>query len=176
MTTDVVTLTGPVDLRRIAEWASVPADTIRALNPELRRWTTPVRQDAYQLKVPAGTAAAVAEAHAATAPDEAASLQYYAVKKGESLPTIARKLRVSRADLAEANYLRANARVLPRAEAGRAARAVAGLVGPARRRPGRGRPGTDGSGRRAGRQRADQDRLPRPQGRHALRRSPASTA
>ena len=53
----------------------MPADTIRALNPELRRWTTPVRQDAYQLRVPAGTAAAVAEAHAATAPDEAASLQ-----------------------------------------------------------------------------------------------------
>jgi membrane-bound lytic murein transglycosylase D len=111
--TDVVTLNGPVDLRRIAEWASVPADTIRALNPELRRWTTPVRQSAYQLKVPAGTAAAIAVAHAATAPEEAASLQYHAVKKGESLSTIARKLRVSRADLAEANYLRTNARVRP---------------------------------------------------------------
>jgi membrane-bound lytic murein transglycosylase D len=111
--TDVVTLNGPVDLRRIAEWANVPAETIRALNPELRRWTTPVRQSAYELKVPAGTAAAVAEAHAATAPDEAASLQYYSVRKGESLLGIARKLRVSRSDLAEANYLRANARVRP---------------------------------------------------------------
>jgi membrane-bound lytic murein transglycosylase D len=112
-TTEVVTLNGPVDLRRIAEWANVPAETIRALNPELRRWTTPVRQTAYQLKVPAGTAAAVTEAHAATAPDEAASLQYYSVRKGETLPGIARKLRVSRADLAEANYLRTNARVRP---------------------------------------------------------------
>jgi membrane-bound lytic murein transglycosylase D len=111
--TDVVTLNGPVDLRRIAEWANVPAETIRALNPELRRWTTPVRQSAYELKVPAGTAAAVAEAHAATAPDEAASLQYYSVRKGESLLGIARKLRVSRTDLAEANYLRTNARVRP---------------------------------------------------------------
>jgi membrane-bound lytic murein transglycosylase D len=111
--TDVVTVNGPVDLRRIAEWANVPAETIRALNPELRRWTTPVRQSAYELKVPAGTAAAVAEAHAATAPDEAASLQYYSVRKGESLLGIARKLRVSRTDLAEANYLRANARVRP---------------------------------------------------------------
>ena len=37
----------------------------------------------------------------------------YTVRKGESLPTIARKLRVSRTDLAEANYLRTNARVRP---------------------------------------------------------------
>lgn len=111
--TDVVSVNGPVDLRRIAEWANVPAETIRALNPELRRWTTPVRQSAYELKVPAGTATAVAEAHAATAPDEAASLQYYSVRKGESLLGIARKLRVSRTDLAEANYLRTNARVRP---------------------------------------------------------------
>ncbi|MGE0361194.1 MAG: LysM peptidoglycan-binding domain-containing protein [Vicinamibacterales bacterium] len=111
--TEVVTLRGPVDLRRIAEWANVPADDIRALNPELRRWTTPVRDSAYRIKVPAGSAAAVAEAHAATAPEDAASLQFYAVRKGESMATIARKLRVSRTDLAEANYLRANARVRP---------------------------------------------------------------
>jgi membrane-bound lytic murein transglycosylase D len=111
--TEHVTLRGPVDLRRIAEWANVPAETIRALNPELRRWTTPVRENAYQLKVPAGTAAAVTEAHAATAPDEAVSLQYYAVRRGDTLPAIARKLRVSRTDLAEANYLRVTARVRP---------------------------------------------------------------
>jgi membrane-bound lytic murein transglycosylase D len=111
--TEVVTLRGPVDLRRIAEWANVPADTIRTLNPELRRWTTPVRDSAYHIKVPAGSASAVVEAHAATAPEDAASLQYYAVRKGESMATIARKLRVSRTDLAEANYLRASARVRP---------------------------------------------------------------
>jgi membrane-bound lytic murein transglycosylase D len=111
--TETITLSGPVDLRRVAEWAAVPADTIRTLNPELRRWTTPVRNNAYSLRVPAGTGAAVTEAHAAAAPEEAAALQYYAVKKGESMSTIARKLRVSRSDLAEANYLRANARVRP---------------------------------------------------------------
>jgi membrane-bound lytic murein transglycosylase D len=40
-------------------------------------------------------------------------LQWYTVRKGESLPTIARRLRVSRADLAEANYLNSTARVQP---------------------------------------------------------------
>ncbi len=110
---DVVTLSSPADLRRVAEWAGVSAEDIRALNPELRRWTTPVRQRDYQLRVPMGTAALVLEAQHGSAPDEVASLQYHTVRKGESLPTIARRLRVSRADLADANYLGASARVKP---------------------------------------------------------------
>ncbi len=111
--TDVVTLSAPADLRRVAEWAGVSAEDIRALNPELRRWTTPVRQRDYQLRVPMGTAALVLEAQNGSAPEDAASLQWYTVRKGESLPTIARRLKVSRTDLAEANYLGAAARVSP---------------------------------------------------------------
>jgi membrane-bound lytic murein transglycosylase D len=111
--TDIVTLSAPVDLRRVAEWASVSADDIRALNPELRRWTTPVRSGDYQLRVPMGTMSAVLDGFAGAAPGEVASLQWHTVRKGESLATIARRLRVSRADLADANYLRASARVTP---------------------------------------------------------------
>ena len=47
----------------IAEWTDTTIDEIQALNPELRRWTTPVRDTAYELKVPAGTAEVVS-AHA----------------------------------------------------------------------------------------------------------------
>ena len=51
-----VTLPRPVDLRRVAEWADTTIDEIQALNPELRRWTTPVRDGrSTTLKVPAGT-------------------------------------------------------------------------------------------------------------------------
>ena len=45
----------PVDLRRVAEWTGTSVEEIQALNPELRRWTTPVRYANYELKVPAGT-------------------------------------------------------------------------------------------------------------------------
>src|SRR5688572_5352136 len=38
---ETVALPGPVDLRRIAEWTDIAIDEIQALNPELRRWTTP---------------------------------------------------------------------------------------------------------------------------------------
>ena len=45
-----------VDLRRVAEWAGYPVDEIQALNPELRRWTTPVKYPDYEVKVPVGSA------------------------------------------------------------------------------------------------------------------------
>ena len=59
---ETVNVSGPLDLRRVAEWTATPVDTIEQLNPELRRWTTPVRGAAYGLKVPAGTADTLREA------------------------------------------------------------------------------------------------------------------
>ena len=100
-----------VDIRRVAEWAGIPVQTIQELNPELRRWTTPVRATDYELKVPEGTADIVRERIAQADPSELAPLNRYAVKKGETLATIARRLKVSRADLAEANYLSVKSRV-----------------------------------------------------------------
>jgi membrane-bound lytic murein transglycosylase D len=108
---DSVTLPRPVDLRRVAEWTDTTIDEIQALNPELRRWTTPVKDTGYQLKVPTGTADLVTAKLSGAPSADLASLKYYVVKKGETLPIIARKLRVSKADLAEANYLPVTARV-----------------------------------------------------------------
>ncbi len=108
---DTVTLPRPVDLRRVAEWTETPVDAIQALNPELRRWTTPVRDTDYELKVPQGTAEIVQARLAESVAADLASLKRYTVKSGETLTTIARKLRVSRTDLAEANYLTVTARV-----------------------------------------------------------------
>jgi membrane-bound lytic murein transglycosylase D len=51
-----VTVPPALDLRRVAEWAEVPIDDIQALNPEFRRWTTPVKKGEYTVKVPQGTA------------------------------------------------------------------------------------------------------------------------
>jgi membrane-bound lytic murein transglycosylase D len=109
---DKVTLPVAVDIRRVAEWTETPVQTIQDLNPELRRWTTPVRAKDYELKVPEGSAAVVLSRLAETGPD-AASLTWHTVRKGETLLSIARKLKVSRADLADANYLSVKARVTP---------------------------------------------------------------
>ena len=58
-----------VDIRRVAEWTSTPVQTIQELNPELRRWTTPVRATDYELKVPMGTADVIRERLAQADPD-----------------------------------------------------------------------------------------------------------
>ncbi|MEQ1872025.1 MAG: transglycosylase SLT domain-containing protein, partial [Vicinamibacterales bacterium] len=110
---EVVGLPRPVDLRRIAEWTNTTIDEIQSLNPELRRWTTPVRDGGYKLKVPTGSADVVLARLEESASTELASLNWYVVKKGDTLTLIARRLRVSRADLAEANYLKATAAVSP---------------------------------------------------------------
>lgn len=106
-----VEVTAPVDLRLVAEWAGVPVETIQELNPELRRWTTPLRSEAYTLKVPEGTSEAVRSRLATAGPEELAYFTRHTVKKGETIATIARKLKVTRADLAEANYLSTRARL-----------------------------------------------------------------
>jgi membrane-bound lytic murein transglycosylase D len=94
-----------IDLRRVAEWTGQTIDDVQALNPELRRWTTPLATPNYEIKVPAGTADMFTNRLALASPDQLASLKFYTVRRGESIATIARKLNVSRADLAEANKL-----------------------------------------------------------------------
>jgi membrane-bound lytic murein transglycosylase D len=111
--TDKVTLPGPVDLRRVAEWAGVSVDDVQRLNPELRRWTTPLRSGAFDLALPAGTGPLVEQRLAELAAEEYTALQWHTVKKGETLQSVANKLKVRRTDLAEANYLSTRARVKP---------------------------------------------------------------
>src|SRR5262249_16485146 len=74
---DRVTLPRPVDLRRVAEWAGTTIDEIQALNPELRRWTTPVRDEQYELKVPTGKADAVRARLDESVSTDLASLKWY---------------------------------------------------------------------------------------------------
>jgi membrane-bound lytic murein transglycosylase D len=103
----------PVDLRRIAEWAGTTVAQVQGLNPELRRWTTPVRIPDYEIKVPRGSAALLEARLAELSPADTASLKWYTVKRGDSLATIAKTLRVNRTDLADANYLSMRALVTP---------------------------------------------------------------
>ncbi|HET9200850.1 MAG TPA: LysM peptidoglycan-binding domain-containing protein [Dehalococcoidia bacterium] len=129
MPVESVPLSSAVDLRRVAEWLAMPVQLLQDLNPELRRWTTPVRATDYELKVPTGTGDIVRAHLAQTAPDDLAPLNWHTVKKGETLLSIAKKLKVNRTDLAEANYLSTRAKVatgqrliIPRAPALLAAR------------------------------------------------------
>lgn len=121
---DKVALSKPTDLRRVAEWAGTTVGEIQALNPELRRWTTPVRYPQYEVKVPKGTGDNLMARLSDASPADVSALKWYTAKKGETLLTVARRFGVSRADMAEANNISAKARlragqelIIPRAPA-----------------------------------------------------------
>src|SRR5215207_8105541 len=111
ITYDKVPVSRAIDLRRVAEWTGTSVDEIQALNPELRRWTTPIKYPDYELKLPSGTAELFRARLAGASEDDLNTLKWHTVKQGESLATIARKLRVGRTELAEANHLSVKSRV-----------------------------------------------------------------
>jgi membrane-bound lytic murein transglycosylase D len=108
-----VSVPGAVDLRRVAEWTGSSIDEIQSLNPELRRWTTPVRYPDYEVKVPVGTSERLSAQLATAAVSELGSLNWYSARRGETLTTVARKHSVTRSDLAEANHLTTRSRLRP---------------------------------------------------------------
>lgn len=110
---DKVALPRAIDLRRVAEWAGTTVDEIQALNPELRRWTTPVKYPEYEVKVPKGTADKLTARLSDASPADFTALKWYTAKKGETLQTVARRFGVSRTDVAEANNISAKSRLRP---------------------------------------------------------------
>jgi membrane-bound lytic murein transglycosylase D len=110
---EALTVTHPVDLRRVAQWAQTTLDEIQDLNPELLRWTTPLKDAQYELRVPMGTAGQISTGMEETPAVELVTLSWYTVVKGDTLTGIARKLGVTRSDLAQANDLKITALVVP---------------------------------------------------------------
>lgn len=106
---DRVTVPNALDLRTIAEWTESSIEDIRDLNPELRRTITPVGK--HELKVPVGMAPVVEAKLAEAGPATFARFERYAARRGETMVTIARKFKVTTADLASANGLTTKSRL-----------------------------------------------------------------
>jgi membrane-bound lytic murein transglycosylase D len=110
---ETVTLPRAVALKKVAEWSGSSVETLRALNPELRRPVTPVKDADYALRVPVGTSMEIARRMDEAGGQDLVSVRSYTVKGGDTLPTVARKLHISRSDLAEANSLDVTAHLSP---------------------------------------------------------------
>ena len=95
-----------LDLRIIAEWAGVAVESLQELNPELRRTTTPA--GGHDLKVPIGTAASIQARLAAAEPSLFVKFTFHTVRRGDTLASLARRYKVSQAELRAANDLRTN--------------------------------------------------------------------
>ena len=106
-------------LRDIAKSIGTDEKLLKDLNPELRHSILP--PESYTLKVPAGTGATLTAAldslQACSLPQAQAqrpiqNLKYHKVKSGESLSSIARKYNVSIAQIARANRIKSNKRIV----------------------------------------------------------------
>lgn len=136
---EAVAIAGAHDLRVVAECAGEPVETLRQLNPELRRLATPAGRS-YELRVPPGRGEMLRQCLAELPADKQIAYRKHVVRRGQTLASIGRANGVSAQAIAEANLLAPRSRlrvgtelVIPvpagkaavvaaRREAGRAAR------------------------------------------------------
>lgn len=109
---DVVTIEGQTDLRVLARLAEIDPETLRQLNPQLRRGVTPPGTST-EVRVPAGLGAAMGQAYANLPSADRLVLARHQVSKGESLFAIAQRYGVTSAAISHANRLGKNPSMRP---------------------------------------------------------------
>jgi membrane-bound lytic murein transglycosylase D len=105
--TDTVTINYPVDLRLVSDLVGAPTDELMALNPSLLRLITPA-DASFDLHLPAGMAAVFAQRIAGIPEGKRNAWRYHRVAPEDTLASVAREYRVTVAELAAANQLRAS--------------------------------------------------------------------
>ena len=109
---DIVSIEGQTDLRILARLGEIDPESLRQLNPQLRRGVTPPG-GATDIRVPAGLGAAVGHAYATLPAADRLVLARHQVGKGESLGAIAHRYGVSPIAISHANRLGKNASMRP---------------------------------------------------------------
>jgi membrane-bound lytic murein transglycosylase D len=102
---DVVQIEAPMDLGTAAECVGASLDEMKSLNPELRRWVTPLNRPDYALKIPLGTKDAFCEAVQSIPPEKRVRFLAYTVRRGDTLSHIARRYGTSINALVDANRI-----------------------------------------------------------------------
>lgn len=102
--TDTVTINYAVDLRLVSDLVNAPIDELMALNPSLLRMATPP-DTAFDLHLPAGSAAMFEQRIAAIPASKRTSWRYHRVTADDTLASVARNYHVTVADLAAANQM-----------------------------------------------------------------------
>ncbi len=112
---EAVAVKGAFDLRVVADCVAAPVETLRELNPELRRLATPADRS-YDLRVPPGTGEALRQCLADLPADKRVAYRKHVVRRGQTLASIARANGVTATAIAEANLLVPQRRLRPGTE------------------------------------------------------------
>jgi membrane-bound lytic murein transglycosylase D len=102
MSYDVVQVATSTSLQLVADATDTGLETIRNLNPELKRDVTP-RGDTYNVRVPAGRANQFASVLKRIAPDKRETARVISVAPGEDLQNVASRTGISVAQLQAMN-------------------------------------------------------------------------
>jgi len=115
MDLDTVEIPSRTDLELIARLTDVPYQTLKELNPELRRWCTPPDYPNYRLKLPKGKKELFLAEYAKVPEEgrytERITYSRYRAQKKDTVASIARKFGTTTEKLAELNNLKPKARI-----------------------------------------------------------------
>lgn len=107
---ETVIIPSRTDLDLVAKLIGVSYETLRGLNPELRRWCTPPDYPDYELKLPKGKKDLFLETYAKVPENERYTEKFeytrYRVRKGDTLVSIARRFGTDPNKLATINNLK----------------------------------------------------------------------
>jgi len=110
---DTVMIPTRTDLELVAKICNVSYQTIRELNPELRKWCTPPEYPKYELKLPLGTRALFETEYAKISAEERFRERVlytrYKARKRDTLVSIAGRFGASKETIAELNHLKRGA-------------------------------------------------------------------
>ncbi|MBT1072003.1 lytic transglycosylase domain-containing protein [Pelotalea chapellei] len=113
---DTVIIPSRTDLELVAKLAGTTYDAVRDLNPDLRHWSTPPNYPDYELKIPKGTKNLFEMEYAKIPADkrftEKVLYTRYAVRKKDSLKSIARRFGTTPEMLSELNGLSQKSRIV----------------------------------------------------------------
>lgn len=100
---DEVIIPSPTDIDIIAKCAETDSKTIKELNPELKRWATPINVREYIVRIPAGKKETFWTNFDKIPPEERFSYDTYITQKGDTVYKIAKKTKLSSLVLYEMN-------------------------------------------------------------------------
>ncbi len=102
---DTFSLPTGTDLEVIARLCGVDYETVKNLNPELRRWSSPPGVKDFQIRIPAGSATIFADQYAQLSVGERANYQRHQVRSGDTLLALAKRYGVRTSDIQRLNHI-----------------------------------------------------------------------
>lgn len=110
---DVIEVPGGIDLNIITKISDADYEALRKLNPELKSQITPSVEKYYTLRVPEGTGHYIVEKYNNLPLSKRGVYREYRVRKGDTVSKIARKYKVDKTTLKNANNLNKKYRIKP---------------------------------------------------------------